>query len=169
MNTARALREFSLCARLRDFPEDRLNVKLAGNCCRIRSFREAAWTTARRAEKNLERAMGIEPTALAWEARVLPLYDAREAHNSTREGAVSANRAAARMSTRRTKRRSDHEVSQLNGRARDHHQQHLHDHEQQNRREVNAAELRHDTAQRIQKRRGQLVQDRHGRRARIEP
>ena len=25
----------------------------------------------------LERAMGIEPTALAWEARVLPLYDAR--------------------------------------------------------------------------------------------
>ena len=27
--------------------------------------------------KALERAMGIEPTALAWEARVLPLYDAR--------------------------------------------------------------------------------------------
>lgn len=26
---------------------------------------------------NVERAMGIEPTALAWEARVLPLYDAR--------------------------------------------------------------------------------------------
>src|SRR3990167_6058095 len=26
---------------------------------------------------DLERAMGIEPTALAWEARVLPLYDAR--------------------------------------------------------------------------------------------
>ena len=25
----------------------------------------------------VERAMGIEPTALAWEARVLPLYDAR--------------------------------------------------------------------------------------------
>ena len=25
----------------------------------------------------LERAMGIEPTALAWEARVLPLYDTR--------------------------------------------------------------------------------------------
>ena len=25
----------------------------------------------------MERAMGIEPTALAWEARVLPLYDAR--------------------------------------------------------------------------------------------
>ena len=25
----------------------------------------------------LERVMGIEPTALAWEARVLPLYDAR--------------------------------------------------------------------------------------------
>lgn len=28
-------------------------------------------------EFNVERAMGIEPTALAWEARVLPLYDAR--------------------------------------------------------------------------------------------
>ena len=28
-------------------------------------------------EFDVERAMGIEPTALAWEARVLPLYDAR--------------------------------------------------------------------------------------------
>ena len=28
--------------------------------------------------------MGIEPTALAWEARVLPLYDARVRHNFTR-------------------------------------------------------------------------------------
>ena len=27
--------------------------------------------------------MGIEPTALAWEARVLPLYDVREERNST--------------------------------------------------------------------------------------
>ena len=26
--------------------------------------------------------MGIEPTALAWEARVLPLYDAREGCHS---------------------------------------------------------------------------------------
>jgi hypothetical protein len=26
--------------------------------------------------------MGIEPTALAWEARVLPLYDARGTQNS---------------------------------------------------------------------------------------
>ncbi|MBS1157322.1 MAG: hypothetical protein H6R07_3246 [Proteobacteria bacterium] len=32
----------------------------------------------------LERAMGIEPTALAWEARVLPLYDAREDPHSMR-------------------------------------------------------------------------------------
>ena len=32
----------------------------------------------------LERAMGIEPTALAWEARVLPLYDARAAPHFTR-------------------------------------------------------------------------------------
>ena len=36
----------------------------------------------------LERAMGIEPTALAWEARVLPLYDARRARDFT---GVSAN------------------------------------------------------------------------------
>ncbi len=28
--------------------------------------------------------MGIEPTALAWEARVLPLYDAREGCHSKR-------------------------------------------------------------------------------------
>jgi hypothetical protein len=26
---------------------------------------------------NLERAMGIEPTSEAWEASILPLYDAR--------------------------------------------------------------------------------------------
>ena len=32
------------------------------------------WEVERR---KVERAMGIEPTALAWEARVLPLYDAR--------------------------------------------------------------------------------------------
>lgn len=32
----------------------------------------------------LERAMGIEPTALAWEARVLPLYDARVTPHSMR-------------------------------------------------------------------------------------
>ena len=33
---------------------------------------------------SVERAMGIEPTALAWEARVLPLYDARVAPYSMR-------------------------------------------------------------------------------------
>ena len=31
----------------------------------------------------MERAMGIEPTALAWEARVLPLYDARAPADSS--------------------------------------------------------------------------------------
>lgn len=55
------------------------------------------WFVTRRDGKYLERAMGIEPTALAWEARVLPLYDARRAHYFTREQAVSANRAAARF------------------------------------------------------------------------
>ena len=28
----------------------------------------------------MERAMGIEPTSEAWEASILPLYDARSAH-----------------------------------------------------------------------------------------
>jgi hypothetical protein len=37
-------------------------------------FTGIIWTAL---EGFLERAMGIEPTALAWEARVLPLYDAR--------------------------------------------------------------------------------------------
>ena len=32
----------------------------------------------------MERAMGIEPTAQAWEAWVLPLYDARDALDSNR-------------------------------------------------------------------------------------
>ena len=27
--------------------------------------------------KNLERAKGVEPSSLAWEAKVMPLYDAR--------------------------------------------------------------------------------------------
>ncbi len=34
----------------------------------------------------LERAMGIEPTAQAWEAWVLPLYDARYPPDSSRDG-----------------------------------------------------------------------------------
>ncbi len=37
----------------------------------------AVYVTGMDGDKQLERAMGIEPTALAWEARVLPLYDAR--------------------------------------------------------------------------------------------
>lgn len=36
--------------------------------------------------------MGIEPTALAWEARVLPLYDARAAVHFTRVLWSLANR-----------------------------------------------------------------------------
>ena len=35
-------------------------------------------------EFDMERAMGIEPTAQAWEAWVLPLYDARERRHSMR-------------------------------------------------------------------------------------
>jgi hypothetical protein len=32
----------------------------------------------------MERAMGIEPTSEAWEASILPLYDARSGANLTR-------------------------------------------------------------------------------------
>ena len=33
----------------------------------------------------MERAMGIEPTSEAWEASILPLYDARSEPNPNRE------------------------------------------------------------------------------------
>jgi hypothetical protein len=36
-------------------------------------------------EFGVERAMGIEPTAQAWEAWVLPLYDAREGRHCNRD------------------------------------------------------------------------------------
>lgn len=45
------------------------------------------------AEPYVERAMGIEPTALAWEARVLPLYDARSESVILRGGPSESNRA----------------------------------------------------------------------------
>ena len=38
-------------------------------------------------EFDVERAMGIEPTAQAWEAWVLPLYDARRGGHFMRSGA----------------------------------------------------------------------------------
>ena len=34
-------------------------------------------TTTFLAREKMERAKGIEPSSLAWEARVMPLYDAR--------------------------------------------------------------------------------------------
>jgi hypothetical protein len=46
-----------------------------------------------RALIKLERAMGIEPTAQAWEAWVLPLYDARAGFDSSRLSAKQATRA----------------------------------------------------------------------------
>ena len=39
-------------------------------------------------EFGVERAKGIEPSASAWEAEVLPLYDAREGAHSMLLGAV---------------------------------------------------------------------------------
>ena len=47
----------------------------------------------------MERAMGIEPTALAWEARVLPLYDARAGRHSMRFSVRRANPAGRRGCT----------------------------------------------------------------------
>ena len=35
--------------------------------------------------ESLERAMGIEPTSEAWEASILPLYDARSGSNPNAE------------------------------------------------------------------------------------
>ena len=40
--------------------------------------------TSPEASREVERAMGIEPTAQAWEAWVLPLYDARADVDSSR-------------------------------------------------------------------------------------
>jgi hypothetical protein len=49
----------------------------------------------------VERAMGIEPTAQAWEAWVLPLYDARPEADSSRiaecEANGNANRGGGRL------------------------------------------------------------------------
>jgi hypothetical protein len=49
--------------------------------------RLSCWNSAD-GQLNVERAMGIEPTALAWEARVLPLYDARRARYFTRNWVI---------------------------------------------------------------------------------
>ena len=47
-----------------------------GVCCAESAVRSEQGNKQKR-KRNLERAKGIEPSALAWEARVLPLYDAR--------------------------------------------------------------------------------------------
>lgn len=53
--------------------------------------------------------MGIEPTALAWEARVLPLYDARVAHHFMRGcgGWASENNAGGESEVTYTPSRGD--------------------------------------------------------------
>jgi hypothetical protein len=55
----------------------------------------------------MERAMGIEPTAQAWEAWVLPLYDARYPFDSSRvpDGRQIAGSVAATVLVRINKRR----------------------------------------------------------------
>ena len=60
---------------------------------RTRNKKANLWGLAFFADQNLpefgmERAKGIEPSASAWEAEVLPLYDAREGAHSMLLGAV---------------------------------------------------------------------------------
>jgi hypothetical protein len=43
----------------------------------IFSFQQLSRVSAIESSRFMERAMGIEPTSEAWEASILPLYDAR--------------------------------------------------------------------------------------------
>src|SRR5208337_3331925 len=56
-------------------------AKLGAPCrnrtCEPLACEASALTAELKALKLLERAMGIEPTSVAWEATILPLYDAR--------------------------------------------------------------------------------------------
>ena len=85
-----------MSARLRA-PENQRHRRLPPdsreNQLRIESFAAVAHEAAKHEKRQplglafllfLERAMGIEPTAQAWEAWVLPLYDAREGRHSMR-------------------------------------------------------------------------------------
>ena len=47
----------------------------------------------------LERAMGIEPTSEAWEASILPLYDARSPTKLAKQLLARKHHAAVRIST----------------------------------------------------------------------
>src|SRR5579872_2591018 len=50
----------------------------ARGCCAIaNAFHRCRFLVAADVSAKLERAMGIEPTSEAWEASILPLYDAR--------------------------------------------------------------------------------------------
>ncbi len=70
--------------------------------------------------------MGIEPTALAWEARVLPLYDARRDRDFTRN---TPSTATLRGSTEIEPWNSHPEHGHGHGQPRHDHQQYLNDHE----------------------------------------
>jgi hypothetical protein len=66
----------------------------------------------------LERAMGIEPTSEAWEASILPLYDARSLLNltkvrNTRKGCVlRALRSSAHIQAQRFRHAGDYRVTE---------------------------------------------------------
>ena len=79
--------------------------------------------------------MGIEPTALAWEARVLPLYDARRERNFTRNTPSTATLPGSTEIEPSNHNLGSHpEHGHGHGQPRDDHQQYLDDHEQQDRR-----------------------------------
>ena len=57
--------------------------------------------------KVLERVMGIEPTLFAWEARVLPLNDTRDASDCTGAWTLSRQEGCEPWQRRRVCRRRD--------------------------------------------------------------
>src|SRR5262245_42866352 len=61
-----------------DHPIDSITVTLPSKTsCFLVEFRELSRARSTESSGFMERAMGIEPTSEAWEASILPLYDAR--------------------------------------------------------------------------------------------
>ena len=63
--------------------------------------------------RNLERAMGIEPTSEAWEASILPLYDARSFLNLAKVRNTRKGRAWREFDFKDTPTRSHYRESSL--------------------------------------------------------
>jgi hypothetical protein len=56
-----------------------------GRCSWTSRVNAARFNGSKRILSAMERAMGIEPTSEAWEASILPLYDARSGSNPNAE------------------------------------------------------------------------------------